>query len=59
MVNYIKSYFSKYFAEFIISKSPTTFFYFLFLFFQLRFTSCKAEQPLQDMELQEKGAQKD
>ena len=58
MVNYIKSYFSKYFAEFIISKVPLLFFFF-FKFFQLGFTSCKAEQPLQDMELQEKGAQKD
>ena len=28
-------------------------------FFYLGFTSCKAEQPLQDMELQEKEAQKD
>ena len=28
-------------------------------FFKLGFTSCKAEQPLQGMELQEKEAQKD
>ena len=28
-------------------------------FFKLGFTPCKAEQPLQGMELQEKGAQKD
>ena len=27
-------------------------------FFKLGFTSCKTEQPLQDMELQEKDAQK-
>ena len=31
----------------------------LFLFFLLGFTPCKAEQPLQGMELQEKKAQKD
>ena len=32
----------------------------IFIFyFQLRFTPCKAEQPLQGMELQEKEAQKD
>ena len=30
-----------------------------FFFFKLGFTPCKAEQPLQDMELQEKEAQKD
>ena len=29
------------------------------LFFQLGFTPCKAEQPLQGMELPEKEAQKD
>ena len=29
------------------------------LFFQLGFTTCKAEQPLRGMELQEKEAQKD
>ena len=29
------------------------------LFFQLGFTPCKAEQPLQGMELQEKEAQKE
>ena len=28
-------------------------------FFNLRFTLCKAEQPLRGMELQEKEAQKD
>ena len=28
-------------------------------FFQLGFTPCNAEQPLQDMELQEKDTQKD
>ena len=28
-------------------------------FFELGFTPCKAEQPLQGMELQEKEAQKD
>ena len=28
-------------------------------FLKLKFTPCKAEQPLQDMELQEKEAQKD
>ena len=28
-------------------------------FFLLGFTPCKAEQPLQDMELQEKETQKD
>ena len=28
-------------------------------FFELGFSPCKAEQPLQGMELQEKGAQKD
>ena len=28
------------------------------IFFQLGFTSCKIEQPLRDMELQEKQAQK-
>ena len=28
-------------------------------FFKLGFTSCKAEQPLQGMELQEKEAQND
>ena len=28
-------------------------------FFKLEFTPCKAEQPLQGMELQEKEAQKD
>ena len=31
----------------------------LILFLKLRFTPCKAEQPLQGMELQEKSAQKD
>ena len=30
-----------------------------FLFFKLGFTPCKAEQPLQSMELQEKEARKD
>ena len=30
-----------------------------FFFFKLGFTPCKAEQPLQGMELQEKEAQKD
>ena len=30
----------------------------MIFFFKLRFTSCKAEQPLQGMELQEKEAQK-
>ena len=30
-----------------------------FNFFQFGFTSCKAEQPLQGMELQEKETQKD
>ena len=30
-----------------------------FLFFKLRFTQCKAKQPLQDMEFQEKEVQKD
>ena len=34
-------------------------FIFLFLFFKLGFTPCKAEQSLQVMELQEKEAQKD
>ena len=29
------------------------------IFFQLGFTPCKAEQPLQGMKLQEKEAQKD
>ena len=34
--------------------------YFVFFFFFLMgFTPCKAEQPLQGMELQEKEAQKD
>ena len=33
-------------------------FFFLF-FFQLGFTPCKAEQPLQGMELREKETQKD
>ena len=32
MVNYIKSYFSKYFAEFIISKVPLLFFFFFLIF---------------------------
>ena len=32
---------------------------FCFLFFKLGFTQCKAEQPLQGMELQEKETQKD
>ena len=32
---------------------------FFFFFFQLGFTPCKAEQPLQGMELQEKETQKD
>ena len=31
----------------------------IFFFFQLGFTSCKAEQPLRGMELQEEEAQKD
>ena len=30
-----------------------------YLFYKLVFTSCKAEQPLQGMELQEKEEQKD
>ena len=30
-----------------------------FFFFKLGFTPCKAEQPLQDMELEEKEPQKD
>ena len=30
-----------------------------FFFFKLGFTPCKAEQPLQGMELQEKETQKD
>ena len=30
-----------------------------FFFLQLGFTSCKAEQPLQGMKLQEKETQKD
>ena len=29
------------------------------IFLKLEFTTCKAEQPLQSMELQEKEAQKD
>ena len=29
------------------------------IFFKLGFTTCKAEQPLRGMELQEKEAQKD
>ena len=33
--------------------------YHFFLFFKLAFTPCKADQPLQGMELQEKEAQKD
>ena len=33
--------------------------FFLFFIFKLGFTPCKAEQPLQGKELQEKGAQKD
>ena len=32
---------------------------FFFFFFKLGFTPCKAEQPLQGMELQEKETQKD
>ena len=32
---------------------------YILIFFLMGFTSCKAEQPLQDMELQEKEAQKD
>ena len=32
---------------------------FLSFFFELGFTLCKAEQPLQSMELQEKEAEKD
>ena len=32
--------------------------FFILFFFNLGFTPCKAEQPLQGMELQEKGAQK-
>ena len=35
------------------------FYYYYYYFFQLGFTPCKAEQPLQGMELQEKEAQKD
>ena len=35
------------------------FFIFLFFFFKLGFTTSKAEQPLQGLELQEKEAQKD
>ena len=31
----------------------------LFFFFQLGFTPCKAEEPLQGIELQEKETQKD
>ena len=30
----------------------------IYIFFKLGFTPCKAEQPLQGMELQEKKAQK-
>ena len=37
------------------TKYPTN----LFIFFKLGFTPCKAEQPLQGMELQEKETQKD
>ena len=33
--------------------------FYLFIFFLLGLTPCKAEQPLQCMELQEKEAQKD
>ena len=33
--------------------------HFLFIFFKLGFTPCKAEQPLQGMELHEKEVQKD
>ena len=32
---------------------------FIKLFFKLGFTPCKAEQPIRDMELQEKEVQKD
>ena len=32
---------------------------YLFFSFQLEFTPCRVEQPLQGMELQEKEAQKD
>ena len=41
----------------VCSKTPLSW-YFL-IFFSLGFTPCKAKQPLQGMELQEKGAQKD
>ena len=33
--------------------------FFFFFFFKSGFTSCKAEQPLQGMELKEKETQKD
>ena len=33
--------------------------YYYYYYFKLGFTTCKAEQPLQGMEWQEKDAQKD
>ena len=36
----------------------TVFFFFYYFFFKLGFTPCKVEQPLQDILLQEKEAQK-
>ena len=37
----------------------TNYLHMTIFFFQLGFTPCKAEKPLQGMELQEKEAQKD
>ena len=48
-----------YFRVNLKMKKPTLFSCFAWtVFFKLRFTSCKAEQPLPGMELQEKEAQK-
>ena len=47
-----------YFRVNLKMKKPTLFSCFAWtVFFKLRFTSCKAEQPLPGMELQEKEAQ--
>ena len=43
----------------VIIKGVRNRIFFYFLFFKLGFTPCKAEQPQQGMELQEKEAQKD
>ena len=47
------------FSSIFVANTKTIFCFLFSSFFKLRFTPCKAEQPLKDMELQEKEAQKD